>query len=217
MGESYFTTIIRDAIENKGYLGIIVYGAQGYGKSTYALQLTHRILGSWEKVLNSLCFTIDEVNSYLSQEERQKILIWDDAGVHANKYIYYDEREKVKTLSGLLDTIRTFLACLILTTPTPSKLLKPIRELPFYYAKIVQNKDIYRRAKIYKREYVPDKLYTKLVAEDYFTCRLPDWFYIKYDRIRDDYAREARRRYLEAEQQAKIRKLVIREKQGKRR
>lgn len=217
MGESYFTNKIKYAIESKGYIGIIVYGAQGYGKSTYSLQLAHKVLGSWDRAFNSLCFTMDEVNDYLLQEERQKILIWDDAGVHANKYKFYDEREQVQTLSGLLDTIRTFLACLILTTPTPSKLLKPIRELPFYYAKIVKNKGVYRRAKIYKREYVPDSLYTTLVAADYFTCRLPDWLYKKYDKLRDEYAKAAQRQYLEAEQRAKIRKIILREKQRKRR
>lgn len=208
MGETYFEAKINDAIANKGYIGIIVYGDQGYGKSTYALQVTHKILHNWEKCLDSLCFTIDEVNSYLMADERQKIMVWDDAGVHANKYKYHDSREQVQTLSGLLDTIRTFLACLIITTPTPAKLLKPIRELPFYYAKIVKNKFIYRRAKIYKREYVPDKMFTRLVAEDYFTCRLPNWVYERYDRIRDSYAREAHQQYLEAERLAKIRKLA---------
>lgn len=176
----YFEKLIKEAIEEMGFVGIIVYGRQGAGKSVYAIKLAYKILGDWDKALNAVKFDAREILEFLS-DKRKKILIWDDAGVFASKYLYFRDIHYVDLISSLVDTIRPKLACLVLTTPSPSRLLRVFREIDFYYVKIVKHRGQYRVAKIYGNYILPTGFrYTRLLAREIFNVLLPNDVYNKY-------------------------------------
>ena len=190
--------MIKAAYRSNGFVGAVVYGKQGYGKSSYALKVAYQIYGDWDRVFNAIVFKLEDLVSALRESivtgKRRQLLIWDDAGVHGNKYRWFDYggQELAKELQALLDVIRTGLAGLIFTTPQPNELLKVFRGYDFYYVKIVkQNKRNNRLATIYQQSVMPNgNVIVKKVGYDRFNVMLPDEVYKRYSGIRASYFRE---------------------------
>ena len=190
--------MIKNAYRSNGFVGAIVYGKQGYGKSSYALKVAYQIYGDWDTVFESMVFKLEDLVSALRDSivtgKRRQLLIWDDAGVHGNKYRWFDYggQELAKELQALMDVIRTGLAGLIFTTPQPNELLKVFRGYDFYYVKIVkQNKRNNRLATIYQQSVMPNgNVIVKKVGYDRFNVMLPDEVYKRYSVIRASYFRE---------------------------
>jgi hypothetical protein len=103
--------------------------------------------------------------------------------------------------SAWLDVIRTKLAGLIITTPNPLSLVKPIRESPgIRYGKVIKTsgKDKQRIVKIYSREWYPNGVIIPHVEfYDSFKAWLPDDIYERYMSLRKKFYVEAHRRLME--------------------
>ena len=89
--------LIRDAVDNDGYLWIVVHGPPRSSKSTLALWASYYIYRDWDKVLKSVVFNLSGVMQRIKSgtperwpslnglHSRVPIIVWDDYGVHSNK------------------------------------------------------------------------------------------------------------------------------------
>lgn len=187
--------MIKKAYRTNGFVGAIVYGKQGYGKSSYALKTAYQIYEDWDKALDSLVFRLEDLlrilKTTIKTGHRKKLLIWDDAGVHGNKYKWFDYNGQTiaKQLQALMDVIRTGVSGLIFTTPQPNELLKVFRGYDFYYIKITKRDDKNTRlATIYQQSVMPNgNIFVKKIGLDKYNVMLPDTVYKKYSEIRRSY------------------------------
>jgi hypothetical protein len=150
---------ILEAYEKCEFFGLIVYGPQGIGKSTYMLKVLKEVYGSWDLALKHVVFSLDDLIDIIKTEERILCIGWDDAGIHGHKYKYFRHKESVELISAWLDAIRTQVAGLIITTVNPFNLLKPVRtSLGMRYGKVIVNKEEYdyRAVKVYEMTVLPN-------------------------------------------------------------
>lgn len=186
------TRKIKQAIARDGFLLAIVYGVQGVGKSSYSIHVAREVYGDWQQALQNTVFLLKDFVQKLRHAYfkgyKYSVLIWDDAGVHANKYVYYTNIRLVEQLKQIIDVIRTVVKALIVTTPAPDALLKTIREYEYYSVKVVFDTGDYRKAIIYKNSLLPNGYrYAKKQAIDRFKVKLPDDVYDVYSRMRAKY------------------------------
>lgn len=97
MIESQLFREIREAIDEDGYLWIVVHGPPRSSKSTLALWAAYEIYGDWDKVLAATVFNLPGVMHRIRNgvperwptrnglHMRVPILLYDDFGVHSNK------------------------------------------------------------------------------------------------------------------------------------
>lgn len=178
-----------------GFRSYDVLGERNIGKSTYALicaYWAYRKLGytkneSWERALHSICFTIQEVIDFLTyaanENEKEFLLIWDDVRVFASGKQYFMNMKLVDKLSGVLDTVKTVLNNMVLTSPSMKGTLGILETFDSYHIIIRQSPSggNYRMAKGYKWSTSPSgqrRIYSKF--RDNYICRLPDWVYDLY-------------------------------------
>jgi hypothetical protein len=186
---------ILDAYKNNEFQSFIVYGGLGYGKSSYSLKTMFQVYGTWdwEEHKKHLCYTPQEfINIIKAAKEREKLLVWDDAGVWIFNLDTYDPF--IKTLTKWFSVARTKFAGVIFTSPSPMWIVRKIRYLPqCMIVKIVKSSGSsprLRTAKAYLNWTAPDfkKTGVKLKWEDHFNVRLPDDYYAKYNPYRESYA-----------------------------
>ena len=188
---------IQRACQTDGFVGAIIYGPQRIGKSSYSAKVLHEIYGSWDQVLDHFVFDLREVVDLLgkSVETETKIpaLCWDDAGVHANKMIYFSNRQLVQYLQNLLDVIGLHLGSLVITTPSPSNLLRAVRGYEFYRIKIFRRDGYNGRYGVgYLSSLLPSG--SRIIHrdfKDYFNVVLPDEFWEPYLVKRRSYLKTA--------------------------
>ena len=181
------------------FCGAIVTGARGIGKSSFVLnavwelfrELGYNETEAWNKTLEHCKFTITDVIEFIEENvisaEKAHVLIWDDAGVHASTMEWWTNRDALKRLKGVLDTIRTGVCSLLITTPTEGSLTKILRDYDDYIVQIgyVANPSTegskYRLAKGYLKRTLPSgkvMIYPKF--KNKFNVMLPDWVFEKY-------------------------------------
>lgn len=184
---------IDKAMREDGFVGCLIYGAQRLGKSSYSAQVLYDIYGDWDMVQSHILFNLEDVVGMLSQalKQRKKIpaVVWDDAGVHANKLLYFQERTLVQYMQNLFDVIGLNLGGLLITTPNPSNLLRAIRGYEWYRVKIYR-RDNYngRFAVAYQSVLLPSgSRLIKRMFKDNFNVRLPDPFWTEYLDKRQSY------------------------------
>lgn len=203
----FLVDFIADAIENDEVQPIIVYGRRGGGKSTYALKTVVQYLmqhqglecgDAFIEALKMLVHTPQEVFDAISQ--RQRIMIWDDAGVWLSTYFWYipEMRPYLTWFLNWFDTSRTDVNVIIFTVPHLRKLPPRVREDPETLrvrVRRVGTKYIEGRkfkvadahlVRLEESEYTL-KQYTEDLGYDEYIVYLPDPVYRVYKQIRDHY------------------------------
>lgn len=213
------TDMILDRYYGDEFDAFIVYGPLGYGKTSYSCQglaeaygIHNNVIGGcnskgepyysdWEAVKKRMKFHPAEFIKYLLEiEERDISLIWDDAGLWL--YALDWHHPFIKAVGRYLNVARTDLGSIIFTTPSPTVMIKKIRDLPQARTiKIVKrDKDNLktgyklRLARIYQTWITPDmkKTGVKETHQDIFQAHMPDDFYNWYHPIRAHYAKVAK-------------------------
>jgi len=196
------TKKIKHAWRTLEFYGLIIYGPQGIGKTTYMLKVMYEIYRDWDKVFQYLVFSFDDLIDVMRQarERRIKVIGWDDAGIHGHKYMYFFEKQAVMLISAWIDVVRTRIAGWLITTPNPSSLIKPVRESPgFNYGKVMytHGSGTSRLVKVYAKHWYPGgRIIARKLYYDYFHARLPDDVYKEYMEMRERFYEEAERNLL---------------------
>jgi hypothetical protein len=195
--EKYKFVLTRYIMERNEFTGAITYGLQRIGKTSYSVQVLYDIYHDWNEVFRYTLFQMEDVISLLEElVEEDKVLpcfIWDDAGVHAGKSLWFTNKNKVDQLKALFDVIGTATKGIIFTTPNAMDLLKILRSYEFLRIKIAKyNSDNYRVATGYQMITLPSG--TQRVSKrfkDQYSVMLPDEFYKRYLPVRKDYLKQA--------------------------
>lgn len=178
--------------------GVIVYGGQRLGKTSYALQVMNDIYQDWDVTLENTFFRLEDIIVYLRaaiKEDRLiPVLMWDDAGIHASKQLYFTKKNLTMYLQALMDVLGTVVKGLILTTPNPDSLLKSIRGYEFYRVKVTKANSGYDRiATGYRSILLPSG--TRNISKDFkdmYNAIIPDnRAYSEYQKLRKSYLTDA--------------------------
>lgn len=187
------TSKIAKAMKDDGFVGALIYGSQRLGKSSYASQILYDLYQDWDMVNEHMLFELDDVVKVLHRalKERKKIpaIVWDDAGVHANKFLYFRNRTLVQYLQNLFDVIGLNLGGLLITTPSPNNLLRVIRGYEWYRVKIYRRNEYHDRfAVAYQSVLLPSgSRLIKRAFKDNFNVILPNEFWDPYLEKRQTY------------------------------
>lgn len=186
----------------------IPYGPLGIGKSSYAIKVVAEVYGSpgqpnYDAVKEHLVFHpkdfVLKCQEMMDKGEKDKVLIWDDAGLWLFALDYY--HPFVKAVIKYLNVARTNWGALIFTTPLPNWVIKKIRGFPqatvLKIIKAMSDDDRasrHRIANAYRFWISPDmkRSGVKQIYADKYTAILPNAFYWEwYKPLRDSYARQA--------------------------
>jgi hypothetical protein len=155
-GLTKFGKYVYNAYYFNKYVGAIISGSFGIGKSMTALHLGREIAQAiygvneeqgMQIALQNTLFTIDEVldatknlgtvddwrnmDPYkahsIAASLRKPFYIWDDAGMHGSKYKHFLDMAESYDLQSNFDTIRDVTSCIIMTVPEDEELLKFLR------------------------------------------------------------------------------------------
>jgi len=215
--------IINDAYYQDEFKLFIVYGPLGIGKSAFSLKVAAEIYGSYDKVKDHIVFHpkdfVDKCLTMSQKGKREKLLIWDDAGLWLFHMDYWDPF--VQAVIKYMNVARTNWAAIILTTPSPSWVQHKLRYFPqnitIKILKQASDKDHSgkpRLAKAYRSWVAPDFRHTgvRLMYVEKFNAMLPMEFYWDwYKPLRDSYALQASegmRKQLDKLQKEETKKLV---------
>jgi len=189
------------AYNEEGFFGLIIYGPQGVGKSTYMLKVMHEVLGDWGLVLENLAFSISDVIDLVKRTKRRRLMVvgLDDVGIHLHKYVALEDRDLARLVTNWIDVVRTKCSALLLTTVHPGNVMKGVREsLGFNFGRVMHVRGLLRAVKVYRQVFVPpDSTWLKLEYVDVFKCRLPDDVYERYIKLRRRFYEEVEESLLE--------------------
>jgi len=145
------------AYKRRGYVGGIIAGEFGKGKTVTAIKIAGKILQckygyteeqAWDEVINKyMIFNSDDFIDLthnmtkdidwaaMSPKEilkakynmRYPVLIWDDAGIHASSKKEVFDKSSAWEIQTEYDTIRDTTSCMILTVPEEGELMKFLR------------------------------------------------------------------------------------------
>lgn len=200
-GELGTVWIIDDNYYQNEFNPFIVYGKRGIGKSSYAMQCAAYSYGTydnpdWETMKEYIVFKpedfVDRCLNMCIEEQREKVLIWDDAGLWLYAMDYNDPF--VIAVTKYLNVARTNWASIIFTTPFPTLIVKKIRSVPDAYTceitKMKSNlgrKQRLRKAQVYDFKLLPDLIKSrvhKTYADENWDAMLPDHVFKWYEPIR---------------------------------
>jgi hypothetical protein len=187
-----------------GFVGAIIEGERGYGKSSYALKVMaevyYRIFKiteteAWEESLNHMLFSMDDainfVNKNIETGDVSPVWCLDDATVHFCSYKFFTNLYEVILIHGMFDTIRTVCTGLLLTCPKRDMLLSALRNYDDYKIEIIMDYEWQRIARGYKQKTTPiGQKRTYKNFEDNYSCYLPNWVYDKYMIKRNFYLKQ---------------------------
>jgi len=120
------------AYQVNGWEFIEVWGKKSWGKTTIALLFLGEFFNwDWDEVFDHhLCFTLEQFAQLMVRArdigKRNPVILWDDAAVFMGKYRWNEEA--VQEFSEFFTGIRTYLNCLIVTSPRPDQLVKGLRD-----------------------------------------------------------------------------------------
>jgi len=188
-----------------GFVGAIIEGERGYGKSMYALKLMAQIYyhydglseeEAWQKSLDNMLFTMEDFTSRIDWNINNDYItpVWclDDATVHFGSLRFFTALYEVMQVYSLVATIRTACTGLLITCPRRSLLLKGLREYDDFTVQIAKDREPKDRiARGIKWFTIPDgrRRYRKMY-EDHYSCMVPNWIYNKYEVKRKKYLKD---------------------------
>lgn len=187
-----------------GFIGAIIEGERGYGKSSYALKVmaqVYQILegldetSSWNRAIDNMIFSMDAIikliNYNIENDVVSPAFCLDDATVHFSSYKFFTNLYEVILIHGMFDTIRTACTGLLLTCPKRDLLLAALRNYDDYKIEIYMDRDWERIARGYKMKTSPiGQRRTYKNFEDNYSCYLPDWVFEKYMAKRKFYLKQ---------------------------
>lgn len=209
------------------YWGALIYGARGRGKTAFCMHTQRECYqfhygisydDAWEMTLKNIMFTLEEIddmfNSFdtiklpdlvLKWQEDNKILCrtWDDAGMHAGKFKYFDSIKLVSHLQGNMDVLRIILTGFLINSPEVNNLLSFLRSYKDHkLIKIVyrtEGKNDYDRVARIKR-WSEDKLgrwHLMTTGVTKFSCYVDTWVYEEYSKMKIKAIMDNRQKFLE--------------------
>jgi len=187
MSLTRFGRYVYNAFFFGGYIGAIIAGEFGKGKSTTAMHLGREIAQAvyglneyqgYEVALDNMVFTMDEIINATdnlgtvqdwedidplaaikqSAKLRKPFIIWDDAAMHGSKYKHFLDMNMAYELQSNFDTIRDVTSCVIITVPEDDELLKFLRNYRGNYMLELINLDGKYQRKVEFWKYGKDKL-----------------------------------------------------------
>jgi hypothetical protein len=217
---------IRRAWRKWGFVGFFIYGKQGSGKTTLALQIASRAYESWWKALRYLFFdpsdiekavysALEVVERTRRSDARYMAVIWDDAGVWASKYIIRMEggTRYAMAVQSLVELVRRASASFFATATGPNKTLTPFRDQDeWYYIRVrgpfrERGKE-YSRATVYKLAVTPlGKAYVIRKGSNLsFPLKMPDRIRQRHTELNLAYVKKAPLHFSEIIKGEKIKK-----------
>ena len=191
---------IREAYNDYNCIFCYIIGNLGSGKTSFALHVSKELLGSWDRVLDHLYFSLDDflmcIRDLVLRGERVKVIILDDAGSSIPATMW---REKeAREISALINLARTYVSSILFTTPDFYDILKRVRVKINY---LIETRKIEERrslARVYQYKYSTgwDKYYRKLVKEIQYPRYYPDDVFRRYNKMRREFIRKLVERLL---------------------
>jgi len=135
-------TLIRDvyhAIYEDEWMWVSIWGEPRTGKSTLGLLILYYVYKDWNKVLNSIAFSLNQVLYKIQNgipelwptrnglHMRIPVLLWDDYGAHSNKAKTQYQRSW-DVFKGSFDTLGTKIGVLMATMLSPNEATQQIAE-----------------------------------------------------------------------------------------
>jgi len=177
-----FTNRVINCYNRMKFIGVIIMGSFGQGKTSGAMQLGLDIVNRFypnktedeleEIVLNHMLFTMDEVSNALFKEikkvnwdnlspldaiKKQKYIrepffIWEDAATHGSKHLRNEE--VAYEIQKNFDQVRDATSCMIITLPEAEEILKVIRTYrSFFRAEpVIQKNNRYMQLVFFKKK-----------------------------------------------------------------
>jgi len=127
---------IREAIEEDGFLFILIIGERGKGKSTLALNILMYVYNEPELVKRAIVFTTDDYDSVTqnarkyrslrAEDGRVRAILWDDIGLHFSTYQWFTPHARQRMIEFIenFQTVREDVAVLI-GTAVEAEILPP--------------------------------------------------------------------------------------------
>jgi len=173
-----------------GFVGFVIQGERGLGKSMYAYKVMAKIYQQYNELdeyeayamaLNHMLFSphdlINMIKNNLKTSYITPVICLDDATVHFNSYKFFVDLHEVILLKGMFDTIRTVLTGLLMTCPTRRNLLKFLRDYDDYKIEIKYNEGggWERKARCYQFNYYPDDRKYRVIVpyQDKYSVYVP--------------------------------------------
>ena len=180
---------IHNAIVNYDSVIAFIYGNQGAGKTTYALQTLYYIYGDWRKVIRHTYFNREDFERDLNEARksgwRLEAVLLDDASLLFDKYSWRDQ--DIRAFNKLFNLIRSECAGVIFTSVNPNDITKYLRErvkLTIHITKISPNMSI---ATGYSLSTTPAlQTVIKTTFKDYVPLYLPDKVRNYYEQKRNE-------------------------------
>ena len=184
------------------FVGAIVEGHRGIGKSAYCIKIMKEVYQEYYKCSNSrayeyalenMLFDLDDVIPFLKRASDSDTIVpvvtWDDAGVHGSSIRWFTNLRQVEMLKAMTDTIRTAVTGFLINCPDRGSLLKILRNYDDYNVNISYLDGNYmRKARgytIYKLPSGTKRIYKNF--EDHFSCYIPKAVYEEYMKMRKSY------------------------------
>lgn len=178
------TDEVLRANRSHGYRQALLIGEQGCGKTTYALLVAFQIYRDWDKVENAYFFTLDDFikkyDAMLANNIHVPYILWDDAGMHASKYLWMIDRQsqlQVKLLNGIFNSIRTYLSGMVFTSPDTDIIYELRRKSWISGEPEGDEDDLTHRINVYKKKlkgWDPEsKPRSRYIGTDLFPMWLP--------------------------------------------
>ena len=134
---TFFLEKIRDACRWESFIGFLIVGREGSGKSMLGLKILRAVYGSWRTALGEVYFRWQDLEKELDTVNKigavKPAVLWDDAGIYAGRYLYRTDYETANRIAVLTQLIREHTRALIMTAPNPEDVSKILRVRTGWY------------------------------------------------------------------------------------